>query len=75
MDFDLGPILLFPFMFPEPMLGVTGAVSNFPRPAPPWVPTAEERFWAGICLLKNGDFGVTFDDPEGPLGHCWVIVW
>ena len=33
------------------------------------------RFQAGMGWLQNHDFGVTSNDPWGPLGPCWVIIW
>ena len=51
-------------------------MSIFSILAPVWGPTGEHsRFQAGMGWLNNHDFWVTPDDPRGPLGCCWVIIW
>ena len=52
-----------------------GSGSGLTRPpygAPPVRPAVLE---AGMGRLKNHVFWVTFDNPWGPLGHGWVIIW
>ena len=42
---------------------------------PLWGSTGEDsRFQPSMGWLKSCNFGVTSDDPQGPLGHCWVVI-